>query len=198
MALKDRARLTQRLCRFLTGTALAAGGLLDSSMPLTAAEPSPPARDFSTYIPAGEATRIDAAEAPAIDGLLDDGAWAKAKVIDEFYQLDPDTGAPGTERTELRILYDNENLYVGIYNYDREPHLISNTQRSRDGAETSTVDEPRVAALRAVWDERDNQHKRRRIQWRLCWRCRSSICRARRARLDPWPLRFSAPSRSPR
>ena len=133
MALKDRARLTRSLCRFLTGTALAAGGLFASGAPLSAAEPAPPARDFSSYVPSGEATRIDASEAPAIDGLLDDAAWSKAKVIDEFYQLDPDSGAPGTEKTELRILYDNENLYVGIYNYDREPHLISNTQRGRDG-----------------------------------------------------------------
>ena len=133
MALKDRARLKRRLCRLLTGTALAAGGLFPLPMPLAAAEPSAPTRDFSTYIPTGQATRIEASEAPAIDGLLDDAAWAKARVIDEFYQLDPDTGAPGTEKTELRILYDSENLYVGIYNYDREPHLISNTQRSRDG-----------------------------------------------------------------
>jgi hypothetical protein len=133
MALRDRARLRRRLCRFLTGTALAAGGLFASSMPLPAAEPPPLPRDFSTYIPTGQATRIEATDAPTIDGLLDDAAWAKAKVIDEFYQLDPDTGAPATEKTELRILYDSENLYVGIYNYDREPHLISNTQRSRDG-----------------------------------------------------------------
>ena len=99
MALKDRARLTRSLCQFLTGTALAAGGLFASATPLAAAEPTPPARDFSTYIPSGQATRIEASEAPAIDGLLDDAAWANAQVIDEFYQLDPETGAPGTERT---------------------------------------------------------------------------------------------------
>ena len=46
---------------------------------------------------------------------------------------DPDTGQPGSERTELRLLYDSENLYVGIYNFDREPNLISASNRSRDG-----------------------------------------------------------------
>jgi hypothetical protein len=133
MALKDRARLTRCLCHLLAGTAMGAGLLAVSATPLPAAESTAPARDFSTYIPTGRATRIEPSDVPTIDGLLDDAAWAKAHVIDEFYQLDPDTGAPGSERTELRILYDSENLYIAIYNYDREPHLISNTQRSRDG-----------------------------------------------------------------
>ena len=62
-----------------------------------------------------------------------DAVWAKAQVIDEFYQLDPDTGQPVSERTELRILYDTENLYVAIYAYDREPDLISATHEDRDG-----------------------------------------------------------------
>ncbi len=133
MALKDRARLTRCLCHLLAGTVMGAGLLAVSATPLPAAESTASARDFSTYIPTGRATRIEPSDVPTIDGLLDDAAWAKAQVIDEFYQLDPDTGAPGSEKTELRILYDSENLYIAIYNYDREPHLISNTQRSRDG-----------------------------------------------------------------
>jgi len=134
MALKHRARLIRSLF-----AAIAAGALFVAAAPLAAAdaEPAdeaiPPARDIGTYVPTGQATRIEAAEAPTIDGLLGDPVWAKAQVIDEFYQLDPDTGQPGSERTELRILYDQENLYVGIYNFDREAHLISATNRSRDG-----------------------------------------------------------------
>src|SRR5688572_9816280 len=103
MALQDRARLIRSLC-----AAVAVGALLAAVTPLKAAEAEPgdraipPARDFATYVPTGQATRIEASEAPTIDGLLDDPAWAKAHVIDEFYQLDPDTGQPGSERTELR------------------------------------------------------------------------------------------------
>jgi hypothetical protein len=93
----------------------------------------PPQRDFSTYIPTARAVRIEASEAPTIDGLLDDPAWAKAQVIDEFYQLEPDTGQRASERMAVRFLYDAENLYVGIYAYDREPGLIVATNRSRDG-----------------------------------------------------------------
>ena len=89
--------------------------------------------DFSTYIPTAMATRIEATEAPTIDGELNDPVWAKAQAIDEFYQLDPDTGQPGSERTVVRFLYDNQNLYVGIYAYDKEPDKIVATNRSRDG-----------------------------------------------------------------
>ena len=152
MALKYGARLRRFLCRFSRLSALAAMAALSLNYSVLAAESEPAAEDdmmdmmdveadepppfehdFGTYIPTGRAVRIEPTEAPTIDGKLDDAAWAKAQVIDEFYQLDPDTGQPGSERTELRLLYDRENLYVGIYNFDREPSLISATNRSRDG-----------------------------------------------------------------
>src|ERR1700716_2961625 len=68
-----------------------------------------PERDFDTYRPTGKATRIQANEAPIIDGDLSDPAWAKAEPIDEFYQLDPDTGKPGSGPTVARFLYDEAN-----------------------------------------------------------------------------------------
>ncbi|MSP95058.1 MAG: hypothetical protein EXR00_07265 [Alphaproteobacteria bacterium] len=139
MALKYRARLCRTLCHAFGAAALAMCAGVFATSGVSAAEVQsadagspPPARDFGTYVPTGRATRIEPTEAPTIDGLLDDAAWAKAQVIDEFYQLDPGTGQPGSERTELRILYDSENLYVGIYNFDREAHLISATNRGRD------------------------------------------------------------------
>jgi Carbohydrate family 9 binding domain-like/Domain of unknown function (DUF5916) len=102
-----------------------------------AQQPEPPARDFSTYIPTGRATKIEATEAPAIDGDLGDPIWEKAQAIDEFYQLEPNTGRLGSERTVLRFLYDQNNLYVGIYAYDREPDQIRATNMSRDGGQGS-------------------------------------------------------------
>ncbi len=91
-------------------------------------------RDFSTYVPTAKATRIEASEAPIIDGDVADAVWAKAQVIDEFYQLEPDTGQPVSERTELRILYDTDNLYISVYAYDRNPELITATTKNRDGS----------------------------------------------------------------
>lgn len=77
--------------------------------------------------------RIDKSEAPVIDGDLSDSVWAKAAVIDDFRQVEPDTGQPGSERTVLRILYDEDNLYFGVYLYDREPDKIIVRGMTRDG-----------------------------------------------------------------
>jgi Carbohydrate family 9 binding domain-like len=115
----------------------AAGPPLRPSLGVQSSEPASPsanpARNFTTYIPTAKATRIEAAEAPVIDGDITDAVWAKAQVIDEFYQIDPDVGQPGSERTELRFLYDANTLYVAIYNFDREPNLIGATIKGRDG-----------------------------------------------------------------
>src|SRR5215813_7469479 len=77
--------------------------------------PPPPARDFTTYMPTAKATRIDAAEAPTIDGDLSDPVWQKAQAITEFYQVEPNEGQAPSERTDVRFLYDANNLYVYVY-----------------------------------------------------------------------------------
>lgn len=116
------------------GSSVAVTALLLSAGAVFGAEAPPPARDFSTYIPTARATRIEPSEAPTIDGDVSDAVWAKAELIDEFYQIEPDTGQPVSERTELRILYDTDNLYVSVYAYDRNPELITATTKNRDGS----------------------------------------------------------------
>ena len=76
------------------------------------------------------AVRVD--EGPVLDGVLDDAVWQQASVIDEFVQQEPEEGAPATERTEVLILYDAENLYVGVRAYDSEPDGIIATEMRRD------------------------------------------------------------------
>jgi len=53
-----------------------------------------------------------------IDGKLDEPDWATAQPITEFRQTDPVEGAPATQRTEVRILYDAAALYIGARMYD--------------------------------------------------------------------------------
>lgn len=50
--------------------------------------------------------------APVIDGRLADEAWSHAPAADHFRQRDPDEGQPATERTEIRVLYDEDALYM--------------------------------------------------------------------------------------
>jgi hypothetical protein len=104
------------------------GGAFAAGPPLT---PHPP-RDFATYQPKGVATRIDAKDAPVIDGDPAEDIWAKAVPIDEFYQVDPNAGQPASQTTVARILYDDTNLYVSIYAYDTEPEKIVATVMARD------------------------------------------------------------------
>jgi hypothetical protein len=83
--------------------------------------------------PIARASRIEAGEAPTIDGDLSDLAWAKATVIDDIRQRQPDPGAPATEQTVLRVMYDADNLYFSVYAYDSEPEQLVVRSRARDG-----------------------------------------------------------------
>src|SRR5437667_5277112 len=70
--------------------------------------------------------------APVIDGRLNEDIWKSADTASGFRQIEPNEGAPATEPTELRVLYDNANLYVGVRLYDREPDKIVHRLSRRD------------------------------------------------------------------
>jgi hypothetical protein len=70
---------------------------------------------------------------PEIDGVLDDPAWSDAPVIDQLWQVEPVEGAPPTQRTEVRIVFDDDFMYFGVRCYDDEPNRIIATQLKRDG-----------------------------------------------------------------
>jgi hypothetical protein len=61
------------------------------------------------------------AEAIQMDGRLDEAAWATAEVVSGFTQVDPEEGQPVSERTEARVLFDDEAIYIGVRLHDRQP-----------------------------------------------------------------------------
>jgi hypothetical protein len=67
------------------------------------------------------AVAVRASGSIEIDGDPSEAAWSAATPVTRFTQIDPDEGEPATERTEVRILYDDEALYVGAVLYDSEP-----------------------------------------------------------------------------
>jgi hypothetical protein len=83
--------------------------------------------------PSIRAVRIGIEEAPIIDADLSDASWAKAAVIDDFKQRSPNPYEAATERTVVRILYDENNLYFSFYNYDSTPDEIVARNMQRDG-----------------------------------------------------------------
>jgi len=76
---------------------------------------------------------VRASTPPVIDGRLNDEAWALAPVAGGFTQRDPDEGRPATERTEIRILYDDTAVYIGARMFDADPGRIDRRLSSRDG-----------------------------------------------------------------
>ena len=70
--------------------------------------------------------------APHIDGNVKEAVWQHAAVAHTFWQREPDEGAPATERTEVRVLYDDEALYVAFICYDSEPERIIRRLGRRD------------------------------------------------------------------
>jgi hypothetical protein len=70
----------------------------------------------TTPVPVSQATRLTGTI--HVDGRLDDAAWKSAPVTDAFTQIDPDEGKPASERTEVRVLYDDDAIYVGVRLHD--------------------------------------------------------------------------------
>ncbi len=68
----------------------------------------------------------------SIDGFLREADWSRAEPLGDILQREPREGMPATERTDVRMLHDSENLYIGIYCYDSAPGGIIGTQMSRD------------------------------------------------------------------
>ncbi len=83
------------------------------------------------------ATRITSP--PVINGILDDEAWQSGTWTGEFTQNQPYSGKPETQKTEFKILFDDNNLYVAIKAYDTSPDSIVNRLTRRDEADGDLV-----------------------------------------------------------
>jgi hypothetical protein len=61
---------------------------------------------------------------PVVDGDLSDAVWADAALITDFTQLQPSPGRVPRQRTEVRVLFDSDYLYIGARMFDDEPERI--------------------------------------------------------------------------
>lgn len=67
-----------------------------------------------------------------VDGTLDEPAWSAAATIGELVQRQPNPGTPPSERTDVRLLRDADNLYIGVVAHDSEPGRVIGTLMARD------------------------------------------------------------------
>ncbi len=70
--------------------------------------------------------------APTIDGMLDEADWGAAMVARDFVVFEPNEGEPASQRTEARVLYGTDAIYVGIRAFDEAPDSIVSRLARRD------------------------------------------------------------------
>ena len=84
--------------------------------------------------PTVTAVRLEPTETITLDGRLDEAVWTRAIPAGEFIQQIPQTGEPPTERTEVRVVFTRDALYMGVTCFDDEPgRLLGNTMKRDEG-----------------------------------------------------------------
>jgi len=82
-------------------------------------------REISAY-------RLQTDEMIVLDGWVNEDFWLGVQPADDFRQQEPFPGNTASERTEVRIAYDDQYLYIGAIFYDSEPDKITAFQKKRD------------------------------------------------------------------
>ncbi len=78
-------------------------------------------------------------QAPVIDGSIEDEAWQAGVWDGDFVQYEPVNGGVSSQKTEFKVLYDDNNIYVAIKAYDTAPDSISRRISRRDNADGDFV-----------------------------------------------------------
>ncbi len=74
--------------------------------------------------------RVDTA--PEVDGSLTEKVWQLAKPGGEFLQKSPQENVPHSQRTEFRVLYDDDAIYIAVWCFDDTPSAIIAKNMERD------------------------------------------------------------------
>jgi len=85
---------------------------------------------------------VPVTEAPTLDGdVLNDPAYAQAPVLSGFWQQQPNEGQPASERTEVRMVFTADTLYVGVVMFDSDPSgiIVSDSRRDSSLGETDSI-----------------------------------------------------------
>ena len=104
-------------------TCIISGAMAAAPAPSFAQQPI----DYSTAHLERRLNAVRATGPVTLDGKLDEASWSAAPLATNFIQNDPREGEPATYQTEVRVLYDDDSLYFGVFAKDAEPgQLIVN------------------------------------------------------------------------
>ena len=79
-----------------------------------------------------QAHRLPESTTIRLDGKLNEAIWHQVPVSTDFTMQEPIEGGDPTEKTEVQIVYDEENIYLGVTLYDSDPSAIKAFQKRRD------------------------------------------------------------------
>ena len=119
--MKSRLALAAGILILLPGSALVAQNAQPAS-----------ANGGSGGVMPATATATEVTEGPSIDGRLDEAVWQQAPVMTGFTQREPSDGQPASERTEVRVIFDDAALYLGVWAFDSQADAITYGERIRD------------------------------------------------------------------
>ncbi len=139
--------------------------------------------------------------APIVDGRLDDAVWQLAKPDRRFTQQFPIDGAAPTVVTVIRVLFDDDNLYIGVTAHDPAPTKIVRRLARRDRQVDADYVEVmldsrhdhdsglifRVNAAGVLGDEQLHDDTRRNREFDAVWRGRAV------PRSDGWSVELAIP-----
>lgn len=139
-----------------------------------------------------------------VDGAFDEDDWQKARPINKFVQVQPDEGDPSTQLSEVRILYDDKNIYFGYTCRDSEMDKLILNEMRRDSHGLYSNDHGfllldtyndrrnavffRFNAIGGVEDAAvSNCGDTRNDSWDIVWECQGKVNK------DHWTVEISIP-----
>jgi hypothetical protein len=102
--------------------------------------------------PVLRAVRVE--RGPTLDGSLEEEVWRQAVPFTGFRMVFPREGDP-TEKTELRVLYDEANLYLGVFCFDSEPAKVCANTMAHDADDEGEDDDTVKVLLDPFLDRRN-------------------------------------------
>ena len=140
-----------------------------------------------------------------IDGVLDEPIWTSAPKIGNLIQRQPFPGETPTEGTEVTLLRDDDNLYIGVRAFDSDADSVIGTQMARDAS--LNADDRIELLLDTFRDQRSAfyfatnpagalvdglafANGQLNLEWDAIWRVRTSRSR------EGWSAEFAIPFKS--
>ena len=99
------------------------------------------------------ATRV--ATPIGIDGQLDESLYGSVTPVSDFIQVEPNDGAPATQKTELWVAFDQTNVYVSFRLWESQPDRMIVNEMRRDSTQNILQNEAVAFILDTYYDRRN-------------------------------------------